>query len=387
MKKPISILLALVLALSLGATALAADGNTDEITVLPGTASDYVYVTSVGTPAKYEGSVIDGSVHLTGPGFTAHSDDVPAGAVRLVVEPITDPDALAWFAGRAGEHWESTGTFYAVYYEDAAGERLPAAGVRMTVTLPGSYDDLNVYSVGEDGAASSLNYEGGGASVVFTTDGNIYYGVVRRMGAVDESLDVRPSAPDAWLDMSSGELADAVLSEEDRQYLDAGVDINVRLTVESANDTVSPVVVDAVERLAGDYTVGEYIEVELLKQIGQAPWENVHETSRPIRITVQIPERLLGPADRVFAIAQVHNGTASLLPDLDSDPDTITFETSQFSTFAILYYDPSPTATASARPGGSPPTGDGADPLMWMGILALCAAGLAVVLARGRRKD
>lgn len=134
--------------------------------------------------------------------------------------------------------------------------------------------------------------------------------------------------------------------------------------------------------------------MELLKQVGDSEWVHIHETNKPLRITVQIPERLLGHA--AYAIVRVHDGTAAFLPDLDSEPATITFETSLFSTYAIVYHDPEPTATpeptgepgTSPGPGdapgsgGVPDTGDSADITLWALLLAASLAGLAAVLRR-----
>lgn len=42
---------------------------------------------------------------------------------------------------------------------------------------------------------------------------------------------------------------------------------------------------------------------------------------------------------RTFAVVRVHNGAAELLPDLDSEEDTVTIETDRFSTYALVYKD------------------------------------------------
>jgi len=62
--------------------------------------------------------------------------------------------------------------------------------------------------------------------------------------------------------------------------------------------------------------------------------------------------------DRVFAIVRIHNGLAAVLTDLDTDPNTITFETDSFSTYVTAYTDavviPVKTADPTAAPAVTP---------------------------------
>lgn len=287
---------------------------------------------------------------------------------------------------------------YAVFYEDAQGHRMEAKSAKVTVQIPSGYKNLQVYSVDPDGNGQFVGrFDTLGTSVTFTTNGRLYYGVVHRHGVVDEQTSVGTGAPDITLNMTPDEMADAVLSDEEKGYLDDGIDVHIKLTIEDITNSVSASDKQAVESAANGFTVGEYIDIELLKQIGDRPWENVHETKKPIRITIDIPERLLGVEGREFAIARVHNGSAEFLPDLDNDPATITFETSQFSTYAILYRDPGTpgqptnpnqpnTPGGTDKPGDSPQTGDNSNMALWLAVLAVSGAGLFLVLFLGRKR-
>ena len=398
MKKIISVFLAVFMTLAVSVTAFAAEPDGSKtITELPGSVDIPVTLNADLTPGS-KGPVQDGKVTVTGPGFTAEDDNAPHGAVRLVVVPITDDEALAWFDGCVGSRWSVTGTIYAVFYEDAEGNRMEASGVRMTVEIPAGYEKIDVFSVDTDETTGRLNYMASGTSVTYTTDGRLYSGVVRRRGIVDEQTSIGPGAPDITLNMTPEEIADAVLSDEEQNYLDDGIDIHIRLEVKDITDTVSAADKQAVESVATGYTVGKYIDIELLKQIGDRPWENVHETNKPIRITITIPENLLGAEGREFALACVHNGKGYLLKDLDNDPTTVTVETSQFSTYAILYRDPgstnpdnpggttpdNPGGTTPDNPGGSttdsPQTGYYSNISLWLAIVCVGAAGLFLVL-------
>lgn len=398
MKKIISALLAVFMTMAVSVTAFAAEPDGSEtITGVPGSVDIPVTISADVTPG-YKGPVENGKASVTGPGFIVEDDNPPKDAYRLVVIPIDDEEAIEWFAGCAKSPWESTGMFYAVFYEDAKGNRLEAKNAKLTVQVPGGYENLQVFSLDPDGNGQFVDrFDANGSSVTFTTNGKLYYGVVHRQGVVDEQMSVGPGAPDITLQMTPDELADAVLTDEEKGYLEDGIDVHIKLTVEDITDTVSASDKQAVESIANGFTVGEYIDIELLKQIGDRPWENIHETKKPIRITIDIPQRLLGVEGREFAIARVHNGSAEFLKDLDSDPATITFETNEFSTYAILYRDPgtpdnpntpdNPGGTTPGKPGGdSPQTGDESHLNLWYTIMGMSIAGFFLVLFYGRKK-
>ena len=390
MKKIISVLLAVFMTMAVSVTAFAAeDGGNETISGVPGSVDIPVTISADVTPG-YKGPVDNGKATVTGPGFTAEDDNAPEGAVRLVVIPIEDKEALEWFSGcavaSAKAPWSSTGTIYAVFYENAKGERLKADSVKLTVQIPGGYENLQVYSLDPDEGGQFVNrFDTVASSVTFTTNGRLYYGVVHRQGMVDEQTSVGPGAPNTTVDMTPDELADAVLTDEDRQFLEDGIDVHLKLTVEDVTNTVSASDKQAVESVAGNYTVGEYLDIELLKQIGDRPWVNIHETKKPIRITINIPERLLGVEGREFVIARVHNGAAEILTDLDSNPATITFETNEFSTYAILYRDPGSPDNPN-KPDDSPQTGDNSHLNLWLAMMGASVAGFFLVLFYSRKK-
>lgn len=378
MKKWISAIFALILSLALCTPAFAAEDNKKEvITENDGSASAGVYVTTIGTPSRYFGQVENGSVNVTGPGFTAVGENAPDDATRLVVVPIDDEEAIKWFGDCVKSPWNSTGTFYAVFYENAKGERLPAKDVKLTVQVADGYKNLQVFSLDPDGNGQFVDrFDTLGTSVTFTTNGKLYYGVVHRLGIVEEQTSVGTGAPNVTLNMTPEEMANAVLSDEEKGYMKDGIDVHIKLTIEDITNTVSASDKQAVESAANGFAVGEYIDIELLKQIGDRPWENIHETKKPVRITIDIPEKFLGVEGREFALARVHNGKAQILPDLDNDPKTITFETTEFSTYAILYRDPG--TPAGPNNPDSPQTGDMNHLTLWLAIMA--ASGMAFML-------
>lgn len=70
-----------------------------------------------------------------------------------------------------------------------------------------------------------------------------------------------------------------------------------------------------------------------------------------ITVKLSVPESIKKDG-RIFAAARIHNGTAELLKDMDDNPDTISFETDRFSTYAIVYSDPETSASVTTPSKG-----------------------------------
>lgn len=90
----------------------------------------------------------------------------------------------------------------------------------------------------------------------------------------------------------------------------------------------------AIKELDG-YKLGQYLDLNLLKIIGSSEGVKITQTNKTIRVTFEIPSELREKAE--YSVIRVHGGTVTILPDLDSDPDTATIETDKFSTYALTY--------------------------------------------------
>ena len=191
-------------------------------------------------------------------------------------------------------------------------------------------------------------------------------------------------------------LAQAVLTEADRQLAATGSAVSVELNVRAKQATAAEAeqVTAAARALAGEVTVADYLDVTLFKSIGGTQTVVDGQLAGPIRLVIQVPEDLRS-AERTFAIVRVHDGEASLLPDLDTDPNTVTVATDRFSLYALVYAAPAPTAAPTATPTATPapaatsaPTGDeNGDPAAYLALLAFCAVALtAVTLIMTKRR-
>lgn len=159
-------------------------------------------------------------------------------------------------------------------------------------------------------------------------------------GSGNISHEVQPgnNAPDTELKTPLEELIEAVLTPEEQEEVENGVDIKIILTVEDGTELVSDEDKEKIEETINgltDYKLGQYLDVNLLKIIGEEQTK-ISETKAPIKITFGIPENLLG-SGRKYSVIRVHDGEAAVLSDLDEDDDTVTIETDRFSTYALAF--------------------------------------------------
>ncbi len=172
-----------------------------------------------------------------------------------------------------------------------------------------------------------------------------------QLGNLDAVVNTEEGAPAAEIDMDKNQIADAVLSEEEKELLKNG-EISVSLNIDNIDNTVSDDVKKAVEEFltsAQDgLSVGLYIDISIYKTAGGSE-KAVTNTNMPIRIKLSIPENLRKDG-RSFAAVRVHNGKTELLSDLDGDSDTITIESDLFSDYAIVYADSAVITDSTTAP-------------------------------------
>ena len=123
----------------------------------------------------------------------------------------------------------------------------------------------------------------------------------------------------------------------------------------------------------------------------------ISELSEPIVFTVALPEEMKNvPAgyNRTLYVLVIHNNEMKKIPVTVNDDGTISFEASQFSTYALAYEDVKEVAPVvpqnpskpqgPAQSAGNAPTGDTAPIMMYM-VLAMAAMVLMAV-AETKRK-
>lgn len=147
-------------------------------------------------------------------------------------------------------------------------------------------------------------------------------------------------APAAEILTEKEELIKAVFDPFERASLLYGGEVNVILSIggESAVSGHDRELISAAAdsgSFGGKYCLGEYFDMSLTKSIFDSDTD-ISELYAEITLKLDIPENIRYSSKK-YALIGVHGGTAVLLEDLDSDPDTITVKTDRFSSYAIVY--------------------------------------------------
>ena len=191
-----------------------------------------------------------------------------------------------------------------------------------------------------------------------------------------------------------------------------GATIELALNVEHAEATVSAETRAAMEKTAGEFTIGRYLNITFTKSVNGEKESEIHEIKAPIKISFRLSNDLLNTDRKVkreYMVLRNHDGEVTSLPGTFAD-GIITFETDRFSDYAIAWKDTAVSTSESKkkhRSGSaqqeaatvaapevsqlvqaqSAPTGDTA-PIEWMLLLAaLSAAGIGMIIARKRKEN
>ena len=208
-----------------------------------------------------------------------------------------------------------------------------------------------------------------------------------------------------------------------------GASVDIVLTVKEAN--VSAEIKTAMAQAAKDYTIGQYLDISLLKYMtvnGIQQADALHTTKDALTISVVVPDALINTnsaVNRTYYIVRNHEGTIDVLDAaFDAAGKTLTFKTDRFSIYAIAYKDtavpssskpgsnnssndsetkknevaptPAPTPTPTQTPANTakpstitatPQTGDTSNPTLYVVLLVASLLGLAVVFVCKKRND
>lgn len=147
-------------------------------------------------------------------------------------------------------------------------------------------------------------------------------------------------APAAEILTEEKELMNAVFDPFERASLLYGGEVNIIVSIggEAAVSGRDRELISAAAdngSFGRKYYLGEYFDISLTKSIFGSDTD-VSELYGEITLKLDIPENIRHHSKK-YALIGVHEGTAALLEDLDSDPDTITVKTDRFSSYAIVY--------------------------------------------------
>lgn len=119
---------------------------------------------------------------------------------------------------------------------------------------------------------------------------------------------------------------------------------------------------------------------------GRDGTDKVTELTAPVTFVMAAPADIDGNTYD-FAILRAHDGVVSILPDLDSDPATITFATDRFSAYAVVYAEKGVlNTTANTAKDSVPKTGDELPAAVPMTATVCLAAVAMTAVALNKKK-
>lgn len=171
-------------------------------------------------------------------------------------------------------------------------------------------------------------------------------------GKIDTKLDSDKNAPAVSVD--SDKVNDAILTDDDKKAIEAGQNVDVKISVTDAANKVSSDAKAAIEdalKAAADKNasvkVGQYLDISIKKTVGGEKPTDVKETAKKISFTVDIPETMKNTdknVSRTYYIIRMHDNKAEVIAtasQAEVESGKITFATDKFSTYAIAYADAS----------------------------------------------
>lgn len=173
LKKVITAMSAAVLVLSCGMTTFAAKANlnTDTEQKDIGVYVKYVDNTVWNTVPTDENG--DGSATLPD-GTEVGISDADRTKGQLVIDPITDKEALDWINSVTDGKVKTPQAFH-IYYLDNNGNITNADGISVSMKLGDTLQNPVVYSLKSDGSMELLSADVKNGTITFTTDGSPYY--------------------------------------------------------------------------------------------------------------------------------------------------------------------------------------------------------------------
>ena len=277
-----------------------------------------------------------------------------------------------------------------------------------SVTYPGSNETADTV---ENGSQDLRHHPAADSSVDTDTDG----GAVSGKGSIGVEVPPAENAPETTLVTSKEAIIEMLvqsggLTAEELAQVAEDAELNVILKVTDATETITEQSKAQIEKAASGYTIGQYIDISLYKQIirdGEAgELVQITGTYDTVTIVVKVPENLLNTDSsitRTFCIVRNHDGEVEFLPtDYDAAEATLTFETDRFSDYAIVYQD-----TARTTDGGSdtigvgdddstpmntadetaPQTGDSMKLWLWLLLLVLLCGGVTGILIYRKKRS
>ena len=169
--------------------------------------------------------------------------------------------------------------------------------------------------------------------------------VLINISSLDEEGQESANAIKGLILTSCDNVIKSCLTEEEIKAVEKGEKIEIVLTVQKMDTVVSKSDKKQIEKAAATMeqqipglTVGQYVDISVMKKIGSADWKKLSKLNDEMEISIDVPDELEKDG-RSYFIMRNHDGSCYLLDDQDDQADTITIRTGLFSTYAIMYTD------------------------------------------------
>ncbi|MCM1082569.1 MAG: hypothetical protein NC428_03745 [Clostridium sp.] len=119
----------------------------------------------------------------------------------------------------------------------------------------------------------------------------------------------------------------------------SGKHLKVDLIVATLSEaSVGQSELETIKAAAKKRKIAVILDMNIVKFIDGIVSGNVNKLDKEITITIDVPKEFQA-ANRKFSIIRLHDGIAEELPDLDDNPNTVTFTTGKFSFYTLIYED------------------------------------------------
>ncbi|MDO5761852.1 MAG: hypothetical protein Q4P12_04245, partial [Bacteroidales bacterium] len=201
-------------------------------------------------------------------------------------------------------------------------------------------------------------YNKAAGTVTFATNKFSTYALVLESEADFSNItDPANNACNADLAELTDDLISKLLTDEEKTRLENGEEVKVWLEATDISASVSQTDKDLIDSKKGNATIGMYLDIDLLKQIGSDSPVNITDTDGVVTITLKVPSSLINSnssVTRTYQMIRVHDGVATVIPcTYNAANQTISFKTDQFSTYALAYVDQQNNSGGGNTGGGN----------------------------------
>ena len=198
-------------------------------------------------------------------------------------------------------------------------------------------------------------------------------------------------APTTNMNNTADDLKNKVLTNDELARVAAGESAVIYLDVKNMDSSITDSEKQLIAARLGDDTLGIYLDISLYKKVGSNEAVKVTNPNGKVSVSIKIPAGLINTdtsKTRTYKIVRIHDGVASVIEGTyDSKTQMFTFETDEFSTYALIYSDSSNSSNSGddTTPAKDevPKTGDNT-PVVWLFVVALISG--AGVLYFGKKK-